>query len=166
MGMELKQGAGNAGTFDAAFVDDKSGNNSLHMQANSRVLTTLIGVLSQTSPGVLIGTGGDTSMTLPPGAVPVDISIFGQKNAGTTSGSIVLGIDTTSNYFLASYNVANAPTGLGQQSPSTVANMFLALAGLPAGFSHQVTGSYSETATSGSGGPWFVMIDYYKPSPA
>lgn len=147
-----------------AFVDDKTGNRSLHMQANSRVLTTLIGVITQTSPGVIQSLAGDTSLSLPAGSVPVNLSFYGAKNAGTTSGTISVGIDTTSTYFLNAANVANAPTGLGQQTPAG-SNLFLALALAAPNGAHVLTGSYAESATSGSGGPWYIEIDYYLPVP-
>lgn len=166
MGHEHKQGSGGSSVTASAFVDDQSATNLLHMQGNSRVLTTLIGVISQTSPGSIIGTAGDTRMLLPGGAVPVNLTYFGSKNAGTTSGSIIVGLDTTSNYFLASQNVANQTTGQGSQGPTAVTGLFVALAGIPAGTSHVVTGAYSESATSGSGGPWYVQLDYYLPNPA
>lgn len=153
------------GSGHAAYIDDKTGNRSLHMQSNSRVLTTLIGVITQTSPGVITSMSGDASLSLPGGAMPASIGFYGVKNAGTTSGTISVGIDTTSTYFLNGSNVANAPTGLGQQNPAG-SNLFTALALLPVGSSHILTANYTETATSGSGGPWYVQIDYYIPIPA
>lgn len=164
MGQELKQGSGGS-VPSAAFVDDQSGNNSLHMAANSRVYTTLIGQISQTSPGVITGMGGNASMTLPRGAMPVGLTYYGLTQA-STGGSITIGIDTTSTYFLNGQNVGSLATGKGLQNPVSVTNLFLALALSPVGSSHLVTGYYSETATSGSGGPWYVAIDYIVPDPA
>ncbi len=149
-----------------AIIDDRSGNRALHAQPNARNLTTWHGVISQTSPGVIVGLGGDTGANLPGGAIPVALRYFGLKNAGVTSGTLTVGIDTTSTYFLNAQNVANQPTGQGQQEPVGVTNLFLALAQLPLGLNHNVTATYAESGTSGSGGPWYVAIDYYVPSPA
>ena len=98
--------------------------------------------------------------------MPTALRYFGTNNANASSGTLTIGIDTTTNYFLNGQNVANAPTGKGQQVPQAATNLFLALAGLPVGQSHKITGYYAETATSTFGGPWYVEIDYYKPSPA
>lgn len=165
MSHELKQGNSPSGDTNAAFVDDRSGNNSLHMQSNSRVLTTWIGKITQTSPGVLQGMGGDTTATLPSGAVPVNFNFYSPLQA-STGATITVGLDTTSTFFLNASSVATLALGKGQQSPVSVTNLFAALAGLPVGTAHTLTGFYSETATSGSGGPFFIEIDYYVPSPA
>lgn len=165
MGAELKQGSAGGATPEAAFVDDRFGANLMHMQANSRVLTTLIGVISQTSPGVITGLGGDTTMSLPGGAVPINLSYYGLTQA-STGATISVGLDTTSGYFLNSQQVNSLLNGKNVQNPQNVLNLFTALAALPVGQAHAVTGFYSETATSGSGGPWYVQIDYYRPLPA
>lgn len=162
MGHELKQGAAMVGMASAAFVDDQSGNNSLHMQANARQLTTIQGRVTQTSPGVIVGTGGNTQMSMPGGAVPCGIRFYANTGANTAA-TITVGIDTTSTYFL---NGAALSTP-GQHIPTTNAlNLFAALAGLPVGQSHVVSAFYAETATSATGTITWVEIDYYVPSPA
>lgn len=164
MGHELRQR--NIGAVSgASFVDDQSGNNSLHMQANARIVASLNGQISQTSPGVITGTGGNTSMSLPSGAVPIGISFYSNLQA-STGATISVGIDTTSGYFLNAQSVATLALGKGQQIPVGATNLYAALAALPLGQAHTVTGFYAETATSGSGGPFFVSIDYYVPDPA
>lgn len=153
------------GAGHAAFIDDKTGNRDLHMQPNSRVSTSLFFSISRTAPGAPTGLGGDTNVNLPGGAVPVALYYFGAANDSTTGATITIGLDTTSNYFMAATNVANAPTGLGQQNPSG-SNLFTQLALLPAGGVHNVTGFYSVSGTSTTGGPWYFGIDYYVPVPA
>ena len=148
----------------AAFIDDRSGNRSLHMQPNSRVKTTLIGVITQTSPGVITGLGGDTNMSLPGGAIPMALRYFSGVPA-STGATITVGIDTTSTYFLNAQSVATLALN-GQQVPQGATSLGLALANLPIGQAHNVTGFFAQTATSPGGGPWFVEIDYYLPSPA
>lgn len=153
------------GAGHAAFIDDKTGNRDLHMQPNSRINGTLMFSLSRGS-AVPTGLGGDTNVTLPGGAVPVAIYYYGAANDSVTGSTLTIGLDTTSNYFMAATNVANATTGLGQQTPSG-SNLFTQLALLPAGGVHSVTGLYSAGgATSASGGPWYFAIDYYVPIPA
>lgn len=161
MSYEIHQGA--AGTF--AVIDDKTGSRGMHVQPDARVFTTVYGVITETSPGVITGLGADPVMKLPGGAIPAALRYWGANNSNTTSGTISIGIDTTSTYFLNGQNVANAPTGKGQQLPA-VTNLFAALALLPVGSSHLITGVYAETATSTFGGPWYVAIDYYLPIPA
>lgn len=163
MAHEQHQGASGA----TSFIDDRTGNRSLHMQANSRVTTTLMFSLSRTAPGAPTGLGADTTVTLPGGAIPVALRVFGAVNDATTAASITVGIgNTTSNYFLSAYNVANAPTGLGQQVPSGATNLFTALPVMAEGQSQPITGFYSVAGTSATGGPWYVAIDYYRPVPA
>lgn len=162
MSYELHQTG--AGAF--AVIDDKSGSRGLHLQPNARINTTFHGVITETSPGVLAGIGPDTGTGLPGGAIPVALRFFGALNSNTTSGTLSIGIDTTSTYFLNAANVANAPTGKGQQTPQGATNLFTALALLPVGSFHLLTAIYAETATSTFGGPWYVDIDYYVPIPA
>ena len=163
MAHEIHQG----GSGFTSFIDDKTGNRSLLMAANSRVKTTLMFKLSQTSPGVLVGSGADTRVALPGGAIPVALRYFGLINDAVTSGAVTIGLDnTTSNYFLSSQNVANLPTGQGQQTPTGATNLFLALPPMPEGVLHDIVGHYSVTGTSTSGGPWYFELDYYLPSPA
>ena len=164
MAQELTQSSTD-GTGAAAFIDDKTGNRSLHMVANARIVTSLIGVMSQTSP-TLVGLGGDTVMTLPPKAVPIALTIFGKAGAATANATIQIGLDTTTNYFLST-SVSNVGGGgVGYLIPRETAQLFTALANLPIGQAHAVTGNYAEAGTSGSGGPWYVEIDYYLPNPA
>lgn len=153
------------GAGHTAFIDDNTGNRSLHLQPNSRVNGSLMFSLSRAAPGAPTGLGGSTAVTLPGGAVPVSIGFYGAANDSQTSATISIGIDTTSTYFLNAQNVANAPTGLGQITPAG-SNLFTALAALPLGAVHTVTGSYSVTGTSATGGPWYFAIDYYVPTPA
>src|SRR5690348_4231018 len=127
MGQELYQ----TGTGHAAFIDDRTGNRDIHMQSNARVTTSLLFSISRSSPGAPTGLGGDTTATLPGGAVPVALYYYGSANDSTTGATITIGLDTTSNYFMAATNVANATTGLGQQNPSG-SNLFTQLALLPA----------------------------------
>lgn len=162
MSHELKQNANGS----AAYVDDRSGNRSLHMQANSRVKTTLMFSLSRDAPGAPTGLGGDTRVTLPGGAIPTALRMFGVANDATTAASITLGLDnTTSAHFLSSYNVANAPTGLGQQIPQGATNMFTALPVMADTQAHDIIGRYSVAGTSATGGPWYFELDYYVPTP-
>lgn len=163
MSTELVQNTGTAG--GAGFVDDKSGNRALHFASNARINTTLMFSISRTAPGSPTGLGGDTTTTLPSGAVPVAIYYYGAANDATTGATITIGLDTTTNYFMAATNVANATTGNGQQTPAG-SNMFTQLALLSAGASHAVTGYYSVAGTSATGGPWYFGIDYYVPIPA
>ena len=165
MAQELIQGSRNA-VSGASFQDDASGNRSLHMAANARNLTTLHFKITQTSPGVVQGMGGDTRVTLPGGAIPVGLRVYGFLNDAVTGASISIGLDNvTSAHFLSSYNVANAPTGLGQTTPSAN-NLFAAVPVMPLGQDHTIIGRYAVAGTSTSGGPWFCSIDYYLPDPA
>lgn len=162
MSYEIHQVA--SGAF--AVIDDKTGSRGIHVQPDARNFTTVYGVITETSPGVITGIGADPVMKLPGGAIPVAMRYWGLKNSNTTSGTISVGIDTTAAYFLSSQNVADLPTGQGVQQPRAVLNLFSALALLPVGSSHLITGAYAETATSTFGGPWYVAIDYYVPIPA
>lgn len=166
MSIEIVQdGAGTTGT--AALVDDQSGARIMHAAANSRVLTSLMFSLSRTAPGAPTGLGGDTSVTLPGGAIPVALRMWGAANDSTTGATVSVGLDNvTSNHFLSSYNVANAPTGSGQQVPQAVTNLFAALPLMPRGQSHNIIGRYAVAGTSSSGGPWYFELDYYLPNPA
>lgn len=149
-----------------ALIDDRTGNRSLHLQPDARVFTTAYGVITETSPGVITGLGGDPVMKLPGGAIPTALRYWGAKNSNTTTGTISVGIDTTAAYFLSAQNVADLPTGQGVQQPRAVLNLFTALALVPVGSAHLITGAYAESATSTFGGPWYVAIDYYLPIPA
>lgn len=162
MSHNLKQGAGSASVAAAAFHDDASGNNSLHMMANARILTTVQFKITQTSPGIVTGIGGNTSLAIPGGAVPCGIRFYANTGANTAA-TITIGIDTTSTYFL---NGAAVSTN-GQHFPTTQAlNLFAALAGVPNGFAHTITGFYAETATSATGTIVTGEIDYYVPIPS
>lgn len=164
MGIEITQSSRQA-TPSASLIDDKTGGNTLHLAANSRVKTTLIGQITQTSPGVMTGLGGDTSLSLPGGAVPTTIRVFSNVPA-STGATITVGIDTTSTYFLNALSVATLAAS-GQQLPTGISSgLYTALAAVPIGSAHAVTGFYSQTATAPGGGPWFVEIDYYLPQPA
>jgi hypothetical protein len=161
MGVELRQET-NQPSETAGFVADQKQARIAHMQANARILTTIQGTITQTSPGVITGTGGDTTMSLPGGAVPCGIRYFNNIGANTAA-TITVGIDTTSAYFLS----AQAVTIPGQHVPTAAAlNLFTPLAALPIGQAHTVTGSYAETATSATGTISYVEIDYYLPLPA
>ena len=159
MGIELKQGSGQP-TFTAAFDDDKSGASILHMAANAKVKTTLLGVITQTSPGVLTGLGGDTQLSMPGGAIPLAVRYFSGVPA-STGATITLGIDTTNNYLLNGQSVATLALN-GQQVPAAALNLGVALALLPLGIAHNVTGFFGQTSTSPGGGPWYVEIDYVR----
>ncbi len=163
MAHELKQGSQEA-TGTASYQDDRTGNRSLHMAANARIKTTLIGQITQTSPGVITGLGGDTTLSLPGGAVPIGVRYFSGVPA-STGATITVGIDTTSTYFLNAQSVATLALN-GQQVRAGATTPGVALANLPVGAGHNVTGFFAQTATSPGGGPWFVEIDYYLPSPA
>ena len=157
MGIELKQGTSQP-TRTAAFDDDVSQASVLHMAANAKVKTTLIGQITQTSPGVITGVGGDTALSLPGGAVPAGIRYNVSKGANTAA-TITIGIDTTSAYFLSGAAV-NLP---GMLYPTTAAlNLFAALAAVPLAMAHSLTGYYAETATSATGTVVSVEIDYYR----
>jgi len=165
MSHEKIQGSKHA-VSTASFQDDASGNRSLHMAANARNLTTLHLKITQTSPGVVQGMGGDTRATLPGGAIPVCLRVYGFLNDAVTGATISIGLDNvTSAHFLSSYNVANAPTGLGQTTPSAN-NLFAAIPIMPLGQDHTIVGHYAVAGTSAGGGPWFCAIDYYLPDPA
>lgn len=157
MAIELKQG-GSQPTATAAFDDDKSGASVLHMAANAKVKTTLIGVITQTSPGVITGLGGDPILNIPGGATPAGIRFYSSIGANT-GATITVGIDTTSAYFLNGQSVSTP----GEHLPTTAAlNLFAALALLPLGSAHVITGYYSETATTNNGALNYVEIDYYR----
>lgn len=164
MAIEIKQDTTQVtGSLD--LVDDKSGANVMHFAANARSMTTLIGKITQTSPGVITGMGGDTALSLPGGSIPVSIQVYSAVPA-STGATITVGIDTTTTYFLNALSVATLALN-GQQVPAaTASNLFTQLATLPIGQSHSVNGFYAQTATAPGGGPWFVMIDYYLPIPA
>lgn len=165
MGIELKQGSTQP-TATASFQDDASGARIAHLGANTRIPSHLQFKIDQTSPGALQGLGGDTQVTIPGGAIPIKLSIWGKLNSNTTTGTISLGLDNiTSNHFLSSYNVADVPTGQGQQLPRAALNFFAALPLMPVGQAHTIVGRYSESATSTFGGPWFVDLEYYLPEP-
>jgi hypothetical protein len=159
MAIELKQGSKEP-TASAAFDDDKSGSSVLHMAANAKIKTSLIGIITQTSPGVIVGLGGDTALSIPGGATPIGLRYFGAIPA-STGASITIGIDTTSNYFLNGQSVATLALS-GQQLPQLALNLGVPLALLPSGQAHPLTGYFSQTATSPGGGPWFVEIDYFR----
>ena len=165
MGVELRQGTGE-GTETASFLADQKQARVMHLAANARVKTTLMGVITQTSPGVITGLGGDTAMSLPSGAIPTGVRYFGKLPA-STGATITVGYDTTTNNILSAASVATLALA-GVQVPNAPAlALFAALPVLPAGQSHPVTGFYAETATaSAGGGPWYVEIDYYLPNPA
>lgn len=157
MGIELKQGSAQP-TPTAAFDDDKSGASILHMAANAKVKTTLIGQITQTSPGVIVGLGGDSALAMPGGATPAGIRFYTNTGANTAA-TITIGIDTTSTYFLNGQSVSTP----GEHFPTTAAlNLFAPLATVPLGTAHALTGYYSETATSGTGTIVSVEIDYYR----
>lgn len=160
MGQELKQLPDGALVVD----DDKTGNRNLYMGSNTRIFSSWIGKITATSPGVIVGTGGDTGNGLPGNAVPIGVSYYA-PNAGSTGGTITVGIDTTSTYFLNAASVAALASVL-QQSPQAVTNLFTQLAALPQGQKHNMTGFFAQTATSTAAGPFFVRIDYYVPDPA
>lgn len=166
MTVEIHQGPDNVNS-DASLRDSKTGARLLHLAANSRVPTTLSFKIDQTSPGTLQGLGGETAVTIPGGAMLVALRIWGKLNSNTTSGTLTIGLDNiTSNHFLSAYNVADAPTGLGQAIPRAVTNLWSALPTMPVGQAHTIVGHYAETATSTFGGPWYVDIDYILPTPA
>lgn len=161
MGIELRQET-NQPSETAGFVSDAKQARVAHMQANARILATLQFQITQTSPGVVTGLGGDTIASLPGGAVPCGIRFYVSKGANTAA-TITVGIDTTSAYFLSAAAV-NLP---GQTFPTAAAlNLFNALAVLPVGSAHLLTGSYAETATSATGTVVSGEIDYYLPQPA
>lgn len=165
MGVEIRQET-NEPSPAASLVEDTKQARIAHLQANSRIKTTLIGKITQTSPGVISGLGGDTTMSLPGGAIPTDLRFFGQVGASTALATISVGIDTTSTYFLNAVTVSGAANGTGQFTPNGATNLYTQLALLSSGLAHAVTGFYTEAGTSGSGGPFYVEIDYYKPIPA
>lgn len=142
--------------------DDRTGTTVALFPANADVTTTWHGVITQTSPGVLTGIAGDTSNFIPGGAIPSRFRIYNPLVA-STGATITVGIDTTSTYFLNAFAVSTLAAGQGQLIPQTVANLFVALANMPVGQAHQVTGFYAQTATAVGGGPFFVEIDYYLP---
>lgn len=158
--------------FEAAdVVSDRKQNSVTFYSDNTRNLTSLLGVITQTSPGVLqslsgSGTVSNTSpLQLPPYAVPVQFIIQGKLGAATANATIQIGLDTTTNYFLQT-SVSNVGGGgSGQLIPRETAQLYTALAALPSGQAHTVTGFYAEAGTSGSGGPWYVEIDFYVASP-
>lgn len=149
MAHELKQGSSQP-TPTASFVDDRTGNRSLHMQANARVITTFVGQIASSSAS-LVSLGGDTTASLPGGAVPTHIRIY----SPSTSPTVSVGIDTTSTYFVNSAAIAGGSTVL-----PTVANLYTALATLPTGVAHALTG------TTNKGFAVYLEIDYYLPDPA
>lgn len=101
---------------------------------------------------------------LPAGAIPTRLNYYGANTSNAAStANIVVGVDTTTNYFLTATNVQVAVTGLGQQTPqSPNAAQFLWQA-LAAGVDHPVTASYAESATSTAGGPWSFEIHFDLP---
>lgn len=153
-------------------VSDKKGTNVSFMSDNTRNLTSLLGVITQTSPGVLQSLSGSgafpntSPLQLPGGAVPVAFIIQGKAGAATALATISIGLDTTSTYFLQTSVSAVAGGGIGQLIPRETAQLYTALAAMPVGQAHTVTGFYAEAGTSGSGGPWFVEIDFYTTNPA
>ncbi len=167
MGIEIIQD-GSEPNESGALISDAKGGRIAHLSDNARLLTTLNFKIDQTSPGIVQGLGANTNVTLPGGAIPVALRVFGKLNDSVTSASISVGMDNvTSQHFLSGYNVANAPTGSGQQLPSAALNLFAALPVMPMGQAHQVVGRYNQGAsTSAGGGPWYVAIDYYLPDPA
>lgn len=146
-------------------VDDKSGNNCGFMAANARNLTSLLGVITQTSPGSIQSLSG-APLGFPGGAVPVNFTIFGKLGSSQASGQINIGLDTTTNYFLTTSVSSGSGGGIGYLIPRETAQLFTAMANLPVGRQHTLTAYYTETATSTGGGPWYVEIDFYTPSPA
>lgn len=162
MGIEIKQGAAGAAL---TLSGDRSGNTAMYVDDQGGTTTSGTKITSELyfqvqrvqPPGTFMG-------NLPPGAVPVQVQYFSPTttNSGSTS-NIVIGVDTTTNYFLSATDV-KASTGLGWQTPippSVLNTMFVQLA--TTGLGHPVTAGYAETGTSTSGGPWSCSISYYVP---
>lgn len=138
-----------------------------HLAANARLATTLHFKIDKTAAGIVQGLGADTNVSIPGGAIPIALRVWSALNDAVTGANITIGLDNvTSNHFLNSYNVANAPTGLGQQTPSAVNNLFAALPIMALGQAHALVGHYAVAGTSAGGGPWFFALDYYLPDPA
>ena len=164
MGIEIRQET-NQASESAGLVSDQKQARVMHLAANARIKTTLMGVITQTSPGVMTGLGGDTSLSLPGGAIPTAIRYYGLVQA-STGATITVGYDTTTNNILNAVSVATLALA-GVQTPNAPGlSLFQPLPVLPVGQAHPVTGFYSQTATAPGGGPWYVEIDYYLPNPA
>ena len=158
MGIEIQQHASGS----LKLVDDQTGNNCAFVDPNSRLLSVIRFAITRTS------TFGQQMGVLPAGAVPTSLKVFtGTKSDSSTTASIIVGIDTTTNYLLGGWDTAQAANS-GQQFPQKAANLHVALATpgpLPGGY-HPVTAAYAETSTSTTGGPFYIEIGFYQPIPA
>ena len=164
MGVELRQET-NQASPSAGFVEDRFQARVAHLPANARIKTTWIGQITATSPGAITGLGGDTSLGIPGGAVPTDLRFFSPV-AASTGATITIGLDTTSTYFLNALSVNALANGQGQQLPANPSNLFAALAALPIGSVHTMSGFFAQTATALGAGPYYIELDYYLPNPA
>ncbi len=165
MGIEKRQET-NQPVESMGYVADQKQARVAHFAANARIKTTLMGVITQTSPGVMSGLGGDTSLSLPGGAIPTAVRYYGGSVPASTGATITVGYDTTNNNILNAVSVATLALAGVQVPNAPTLPLFVPLPTLPAGQAHPVTGFYSQTATAPGGGPWYVEIDYYLPIPA
>ena len=155
MGAEIKQGSTSVIGQNITIQDDKSGNTMLYADQYNIAGSILRFQITRTTFGnAIVG-------YLPANAIPTRLNYYGAgtSNAASTA-NIIVGVDTTTNYFLTATNVQAAVTGLGQQtpqSPNAVQNLWQALA---AGVDHPVTASYAENATSTTGGPWSFELHF------
>lgn len=153
MGVEIKQTNSPQIGGSLTTVEDNSGATTGYSDRYSQAAAVLRFQITRTTFGNAI------QGYLPAGAVPTRLNYYGANTSNAAStANIVIGVDTTTNYFLTATNVQVAVSGLGQQTPqSPNAAQFLWTA-LATGVDHPVTASYAENATSTAGGPWSVEL--------
>lgn len=159
MGIEIRQGNGPNRGSTVHLAEDKSGNTVGYGDQYSQMRSVLRFNVTRT-------TFGNAVMGyLPPGAIPMGLRYLGTATSNSsTTATIVVGLDTTTNFLLVATAVQIALTGGGIQNP-TAAQMgvpFPLGTALPLN-EHPVTASYAEGATSTTGGPWAFEVDFWLP---